>query len=78
MYHPEIELNCGIFEDVETFSKQVIEQRNLENVELMPKIEQYYIDKTGNKKKSKEFVKRKLCMVHGTINLSIQIAPHGP
>lgn len=44
----------------------------------MPKIEQYFIDKSGNKKKSKEYVKRKLALAQFTINISVKIAPHQP
>jgi hypothetical protein len=44
----------------------------------MPKIEQYFIDKAGNKKKSKEYIKRKLALAQRTINISVLITPHQP
>lgn len=74
MYNPESDVSLSQFEDVETFFSDNQHHRRMENVELAPRIEPYFVDGCGNAKKSKEFVKRRLTFAHKTIEISIEIA----
>lgn len=75
MYQSDEELDSNLIEDVERFSyKRYKEHGNARNRELMPMIEEYFIDSEGNKRKSKEYVKRRLGLIREIIGVGVEIA----